>query len=136
MTAIRNKRAKLDYEIIRKFECGIVLNGSAVRAIRDRGGSISQAHVRIISGEIFLINAKFGNETSPSYKLLLARREIDYIDTQIKSKKLTLIPLSLYTRGRFFKLEIALARSRKKYQKKEILKRRDVEREIARELKN
>jgi SsrA-binding protein len=128
---IINRRAKFDYEIIEKFEAGIVLNGKDVHAIRDGQANITQAFAKIIEGEIYLINANFGGETH-SRKLLLHKREIASISSQLKAKSLTLIPLKVYNKRHRFKVLLGLGKSKKKFQKKETIKKRDIEREIAR----
>ena len=139
---IQNKRAKFDYSILHEYEAGIVLTGSEVRAVRDGRVSLNQSYAKFLHGEIYLVNAHFNiapqNEADAtrSRKLLLHRKEIESIEHQMKAKKLTLIPLSLYTSGRFIKARIGLARARKQVEKRQILRQKDIEREIERDLKD
>ncbi|OGM30960.1 SsrA-binding protein [Candidatus Woesebacteria bacterium RIFCSPHIGHO2_01_FULL_44_10] len=134
-----NRRARFDYEFIERHEAGIVLTGAEVKAVRAKKVNISQAHARIINGEMYLINANFNGENienpTRTKKLLLHRKEIESLETKIKAKKLTLVPVSLYTTRRLVKVEIALAKAKRKHEKREKIKKKDIEREIERELK-
>ena len=138
---IINRRAKFDYKIIEPFETGIVLTGAEVKAIKGRRVSIKEAYAKIINGEVYLINANVSinglknYDSTRSRKLLLGKSEIVRIISEIKGKKLTLVPTKLYTKGRLIKLEIALAKGRKGMEKKKLEKRRDIEREQKREAK-
>ena len=134
-----NRRARFDYEFIERHEAGMVLPGAEVQAVRAKKVNISQAHARIINGEMYLINANFNGENienpTRTKKLLLHRKEIESLETKIKAKKLTLVPVSLYTTRRLVKVEIALAKAKRKHEKREKIKKKDIEREIERELK-
>ena len=138
---VLNKKARYDYLILEKYEAGIALLGGEVKAIRAGNISINQAYAKEVNGEIYLVNANISVPGKKDYnptrsrKLLLHKREIVSIITKIKAKKLTLVPTKVYTRGRLIKAEIALAKSKRKYQKKELLKRRAIERDVERELK-
>lgn len=138
---VLNKKARYDYQILEKYETGIALIGAEVKAIRAGKININQAYAKEIDGEIFLINANISVPGKKDYnptrsrKLLLHKKEITSITTKLKAKKLTLVPTKVYTRGRLIKAEIALAKSKRKFQKKELLKRRAIEREVERELK-
>lgn len=116
-----------------------MLTGAEVKAVRAKKVNISQAHARIINGEMYLINANFNGENienpTRTKKLLLHRKEIESLETKIKAKKLTLVPVSLYTTRRLVKVEIALAKAKRKHEKREKIKKKDIEREIERELK-
>jgi SsrA-binding protein len=142
MKAILNRRAKFDYQLFDTYEAGIVLMGAEVKAIRAGSVNISAAFVRFIQNELYLINAnitvrdkKDYNPTRPR-KLLLHKRELTKITSKLKAKKLTLVPTKVYTRGPLIKLEFAIAKSKKTYKKKETIKKRDIERDIERELKD
>lgn len=135
---IQNKKAKFDYEIIETIEAGIKLSGAEVKAIRAGKVSLDQAYVKILDHEAYLINANISAENidnTRSRKLLLHKRQALNLEHKTKTKKLTIVPIKLYNKGPFFKLEIALARSRRKYKKKEVLKKRDLDRQIEREYK-
>lgn len=142
MTTI-NKRAKVDYEIIENIEAGISLFGSEVKAVRAGQASINQAFVRIVNGEAVLVNANIAPSQPPQQynptrtrKLLLHRKQIDSLTGKVKGQNLTLIPLKLYNKGSLIKLEVALARSKKKFEKKDRIKLKDIERDIQRAVKD
>lgn len=128
-----NRKATFNYQIFERIETGIVLSGSDVKRIRLGKVELTSAHAKIVSGEVFLVGAVF--DSHKSRKLLLHKKEIISLDSKMKQKKLTLVPLSLYTKGRLFKVELALARTKRKFEKKETLKKRDIDREIDRSLR-
>jgi SsrA-binding protein len=138
---IINRKANYQYKLESdRFEAGIALSGGEVKAVRNGRGDISQSYAKVLNGEIYLINANIpvlGAKASPtrSRKLLLHREEILSILTKAKQQKLTLIPVKLYTKGRLIKAELALGKNKKQYQKKESIKRKDVERDIEREFR-
>ena len=138
---VLNKKARYDYQILEKYETGIALIGAEVKAIRAGKISINQAYAKEVNGEIYLVNANISvpgkKDYSPtrSRTLLLHKKEIVSIITKIKAKKLTIVPTKVYTRGRLIKAEIALAKSKREFQKKELLKSRAIQRDIERELK-
>lgn len=138
---IFNKRAKYEYEITpEKVEAGVSLKGIEAKSLRDGRGDLSQSHVRIMENEVYLINANIP-ANSPNYnptrirKLLLHRKEIISIRTKIKQQKLVLVPLKLYNKGRLIKLELALGKPKRKFEKKDAIKKRDIEMDIKRELR-
>ena len=139
---IINKKANLNYRIFEKIEAGIVLLGSEAKSLRTRGGDLSNCYAKVIQGEVYLINLNIPIENKKDYdskrsrKLLLHKNEIVSISSKIKAQGLTLIPIKLYNKGPLFKLELALAKSKRKYEKKESIKKRDIEREIESELRN
>ena len=137
-----NRRARHEYFIDETFEAGIVLLGSEVKALRAGHGSIKEAHAGEMGGEIYLINAHI-SEYAPAArqnhehrrprKLLLHKRERDKLLGQLRQKGVTLVPLSLYFNPRgIVKLELGLARGKKKADKRETEKKRDWERQKAR----
>lgn len=138
---VTNRRARYNYRLFDKYEAGVSLTGVEVKAIRDGRANISSAYAKIINSEIYLVNANIQAKGVKDYnplrtrKLLLNKAEIISIQTKIKQKKLTLVPTKLYTRGRLIKIEIALAKTKRKFEKKEAIKKKDIEREIAKELK-
>ena len=136
-----NKRASFDHELLERIEAGLSLSGSEAKAIRLGHLNISQAYAKIMSGEIYLINANIQIEGKKDYnstrsrKLLLHRPQIELLEAKMKAKNLTLVPVSLYTKGRFYKVEIALAKPKRKFEKKASLKKTDLERDVQRELR-
>lgn len=127
----RNKKARFDYEILDRFEAGLVLTGSEVKVLRNGKGSIAQAYVKIRKGEAWLLQANFpqyeqasynNHETDRPRKLLLNKKELKKLHAKIQQKGLTLVPLTLMFRGPWVKLEIALAKGRRKGDRREALK--------------
>lgn len=137
---ILNKKATFNFELVGdRIESGIVLTGLEVKSIKENRTDISNAYVKIIGGEAFLVNANMPLQTDDptrSRKLLLHRDQLTQLDTQIHQQKLTLIPTKLYTKGRFIKLQIAQAKAKRSFEKKDSIKRKDLDREAQRELKD
>lgn len=140
---IVNKRARHDYFLLEEFEAGIVLAGPEVKSLKAGHASLGESFVRIIDGQAWLLNAHINpypyadnRDYNPrrSRKLLLHRQELLKIQQKVKEKGLTIVPVSCYTKGRNIKLKIVLARGKKKYDKRETIKRRDIERQVEREL--
>jgi len=142
---VTNPRARFDYELLERFEAGLVLKGSEVKSIKAGKISLKESFVKLYENEAWLYNAHVHpypfadnqdyNPTRPR-KLLLHRKELLKLYQKTEQKRLTIVPLSCYTKGRNIKLEIALARGKKKYEKKEAKKRKDLDREAERILKN
>lgn len=136
---ILNRKARHDYSISHKFEAGIVLSGVETKAIRLGKVDISRAYVKIINREPFLVGALIDiGDTKPSEsskKLLMHKSEIETLLAEIKGSRLTLIPLKIYNKGRRIKLEVGLARSKKKFEKKAESKKKALEREAKKDLK-
>ena len=144
-----NKKAFFNFEILEKFEAGISLTGQEVKSIKTSGVSLAGTYVvpkknKKGKTEFFWVGAyvhpyqpKNAINFNPQRerKLLLQKREISYLLGKIQQKGLTLIPLRLYNKKGWLKLEIGLAKGRKKVEKKEILKKRAIEKEIERRLK-
>lgn len=136
---IINRRAKFDYELVETYEAGISLTGAEAKSVKMGHVDISQAHAKEISGEFFLINANISGENvkKPTRlrKLLLHKKEIVSLTTKAKAKRLTFVPLSIYTTRGLVKVKLALAKPKKSFSKKETIKKRDIEREVQRELR-
>lgn len=141
---ITNRRAFYDYQLLEKLEAGINLYGAEVKAVRLGHADLTGSHVRIMGSEAYLINAKIfpytyarpeGYDEKRTRKLLLHKKEIIALKSKLDGQNLTLVPLALYTTKRFIKLEIALAKGKKTFQKKESKKREDMKRELEEELK-
>lgn len=141
---ITNRRAYHDYHILEKLEAGIHLTGPEVKSVKGGHMSLEGAFVRIIGSEAYLVNAQIfpypharleNYDPRRTRKLLLHKKEIIALKTKINQQDLTLVPLSCYNKQGFLKLEIALARGKRKYEKREALKRKDLEREMEEELR-
>lgn len=140
---ITNKRAFFDYSILERFEAGINLYGTEVKAVRLGHADLTGSHVRIIGSEAYLINAKIfpykysrpeNYDEQRTRKLLLHKNEIIALKSKTEGQNLTLVPVSLYTTKSFIKLEIALGKGKKQYDKKESIKKKDIQREIEQEM--
>ena len=139
---ISNRRAKFDYALEpEKVEAGLSLTGGEAKAVRTGHADLSVSVARIMNGEAYLINANIPVAGAVKYdakrtrKLLLHSGEILAISTKMKQRKLTLVPVKMYTKGRFVKIELALGKPKKKFEKKEAIKKKDIERELARDYK-
>ena len=135
---IFNKKAKFNYNLLEKYEAGIALTGKEVKAFRKGAVDLSSTYGKIIDGEVYLVGANFSVDTDPtrSRKLLLHKKEITSILTKLKAKRLTLVPTKMYNKRRLVKLELALAKPKKQFSKKESKKRADLDREAERELRS
>jgi len=139
-----NRKAKHDFEILDTYEAGLVLTGSEIKSIRASRVSLRESFVQPRNDELWLLNAhiapydqagRFGHDPLRPRKLLLHRKEIDRIVARVQEKGLTIIPTVMYlTRGRA-KVEIALARGKKRYDKREALRKRDSQRQIERSVR-
>jgi SsrA-binding protein len=139
-----NKKAIFDYEVLEKYEAGLVLFGQEVKSIKTGHINLSGSYVAIKNVEPFLVGVKVPpyqpNNAGADYneerqrKLLLNKKEINYLIGKTKTKGFSLIPLKIYDNNGRIKLEFGLAKGKKKYNKKEKIKERDVEREVNREL--
>lgn len=141
---LRNRRATHDYEIFERYEAGLELTGSEVKSLRQGGGSIAEAFARVSGGEVYLEGmtippyqqASYNNhEPLRSRKLLLKSRQIDEITRGLDRKGLTLVPTKLYFKDGWAKIEVALARGRKLYDKRREQAKKDAQRQIDRALK-
>ena len=140
----KNKKAFYEYEILDRFEAGIALLGSEVKALRERKISLKESYARIKGGEAWLENCHIGayshgghasHEPLRPRKLLLHRREINKLIGKTERKGLTLVPLSVYFKNGNVKVEIALARGKQIHDKRETSRRKTIEREVQTELK-
>ena len=139
---IKNRKARFEYEILDKFTAGIVLRGTEIKAIREGQASITESFCEFSNGELFVINmtiqeyshATFFNHAPKSErKLLLNRNELRKLEKEVRNTGLTIIPLLLFTTDKgLAKLEIALARGKKQYDKRETMKDRDTKRDLSR----
>lgn len=144
-TAVINRKAKRDYEIVDKIEAGIVLSGGEVKSIRAGSINLSESYVRIKNAECFLVDCHINpyaferqDDIKPTKdrKLLLHKREIERLNAQVKQKGLTLIPLAVYfnAKGRC-KLEIGVGKGKKVHDKRQDIKERDAKKYLERALR-
>ncbi|MDR3215126.1 MAG: SsrA-binding protein SmpB [Bacilli bacterium] len=141
-----NKKAKYDYYLLDTFEAGIILKGTEIKAIRQNGINLKDAYVRINHNlEAYLLNLfiplyengnRFNHEERRERKLLLHKNELKKINQEVKEKSLTIIPTKIYFSKDLVKVEIALAKGKKNYDKREVLKAKDTQRHIQKVLKN
>ena len=140
---ITNRRAFFDYQLLEKFEAGINLYGAEVKAVRLGHADLTGSHVRIMGTEAYLINAKIfpykysspeGYDEKRTRKLLLHKQEIIALKGKTEGQNLTLVPVSIYTTKSFIKVEIALGKGKKQYDKKESIKQKDIQRDIEQEM--
>jgi SsrA-binding protein len=140
-----NKRAHFNYETLETYEAGIELTGPEVKSIKSGHISIKESFATIKDSEIWLTNAHVTpykpaslNNAEPTRprKLLLKKDEVNHLVGKVQAEGLTLVPTKLYLSHGLIKVEIALARGKKTWNKKEIIKKRDIDREVARELKD
>ncbi len=139
-----NKKARFDYETLEKLEAGLVLQGFEVKSVKNKRVDLTDSYALIRGGELFVFNLKIyplqqanvvNYRQGQSRKLLISKKEINRLQGRIQSQKLTLVPLRLYNKGNFVKLEIGLAKRKRKYEKREAIRRREAEREIQRSFK-
>ncbi len=143
-TIATNRRARHEYQILERFECGLVLHGYEVKSIRQGRANLQEAYGTVERGEAFVENLHItpyshGDlrtiDPLRSRKLLLRRKEIDYLEGKTRERGLTLIPLRLYFRGPHVKLEMGLARGKKLYDRRREIAERDARRDIDRATK-
>lgn len=136
-----NRKASFNYQLLERIEAGVVLTGSEVKSLRGGGANIGEAYAMMKDGEIWLINSHI-NPYEPAHylnhkpkrdrKLLLHKRELLKISQKMKEKGLTLVPTKLYFKEGRAKCELAMAKGKKSYDKKESIKKRDITRELSR----
>ncbi len=140
----KNRRATFDYEITERLEAGLVLSGDEVKSLKAGHGSLKGSFVALRDNEAYLSNAhitpyskasnKADIEPTRNRKLLLHRKQIDQLIVQ-KQSGLSVVPTALLLAGNLIKIEIGIGRGKKRYDKRETIKRRDTDREVARQLK-
>lgn len=149
MQPIFNKQAGFDYEILERYEAGLILAGQEVKSVKNGQMNLKGAYVafkHVPTPELYLINAHISAYKNagplPSYdptrsrKLLLTKKEIKSLIGKLDQKGLTIVPLKVYTIRNLVKIELGLAKGKKQYEKKELKKKQDVEKEIRRTLKS
>ena len=142
---IQNRKASFDYEIIETFEVGIVLTGTEIKSIRLGKANLKDSYAIIKNNEIYLLNMHiskydqgniFNHEETRTRKLLMHKKEILKLRDRLDLEGFTLIPLKLYFKGSKAKILLGLAKGKKNYDKREAIKKKDIERQLARDLKN
>lgn len=141
---ILNRKVNFDYEIIDTFETGIVLTGTEIKSIRLGKCNLKDSYAIIKNNEIFILNMhishyeqgnRFNHEETRTRKLLMHKKEILKLRDKLEIEGFTLVPIKLYFKGSKAKLLIGLAKGKKNYDKRESIKKKDIERQIAKELK-
>lgn len=141
---IVNKKALHNYHILEHLEAGIVLSGAEVKSIRSGRIDLGESYVKTLNGEAFLINANIPMynqaadreyDATKSRKLLLHKDQINSLIGKTSGKTVTLVPVSIYEKNNRFKVEVGLARSKKEFDKRKIIKERDHQRRIEQELR-
>ena len=141
---VKNKKARFNYEITDTFEAGIVLHGTEVKSLRQKMCNIEQSYAYIKNGEVFvtgmLISAyemgnRFNHDPERERKLLLHKSQIKWLIGKVKEKGYSLVPLRLYFKNGKAKIELGLGRGKAKYDKRETIQRRDLDRDMQREIK-
>src|SRR3954451_24926409 len=140
-----NRQASHRYEFLDKLECGLVLQGTEVKSLRDNGAALKDGFASIKDGELWLHNvhippygpaARDNHDPDRTRKLLIHRSEMEKWIGRTKEKGLTLVPTRMYFSGPRAKVEIALARGKDQYDKRETIKKRDTERDVQRQLRD
>ena len=143
-TVATNRKAYHNYHIGDSIEAGLALTGTEIKSIRNGRISLGDAYVRPEAGELWLVNAHIARYEAGSYlsheptrprKLLLHRKQIDSLASQVAEKGLTLVPVKLYLKDSRAKVAVALAKGKKLYDKRESITRREIERELGRATK-
>lgn len=148
MVLVENKKARFDYEVLETFSAGVELLGLEVKSLRAGRGSLEGARVIVRGNEAYLVGATIppyqannlaggmvGYEADRTRRLLLTKKEISGLSGGASQKGLTIIPLSYYNKAGKIKLEIAVVRGKKKYDKRNVVRKKDAERDIARAVK-
>lgn len=141
----QNKKARHDYSIIDTIEAGIVLQGTEIKSIRNSRINLKDGYARIRNGEAWLCNVHispyeqgniFNHDPLRNRKLLLHKKQIRRLEGELKNPGTTVVPLKVYIKDGFAKVLIGIAKGKKQYDKREALKRKDVDRQIERTMKN
>lgn len=141
---ILNKKALHNYHILEHLEAGIVLSGAEVKSIRSGRIDLGESYVRILNGEAYLVNTNIPRynqaadkeyDAQKSRKLLLHKTEISSLIGKTSGKSVTLVPVSIYEKNNRFKVEVGLAKSKKEFDKRKIIKEKDHQRRVEQELR-
>ena len=144
MLLVKNRRAKHDYVIKNTWEAGLVLAGHEVKSLRLKQGSLEGSYIKIIDQEAWLINARinpyrYSNledyDPKKTRKLLLTKKEIYQLIDAVNQKKLTIIPLKIFLRNNRIKIQIGAGKGKKEFEKRAVIKKRDLKRQLSKEFK-
>jgi len=140
-----NRRARADYDILETFEAGIALTGAEIKSVRARQVSLAEAYAHVKDGQLWLVNCHiaayqaaghYGQQDSRrARKLLLHRTQIARLGLESGRQRLTIVPLRLYIKDHLAKVEIGLARGRRRYEKRDVIQRREAGREMGRAIR-
>ncbi|MDO8509922.1 MAG: SsrA-binding protein SmpB [bacterium] len=140
MELAKNKKAFFDYEIQEKMEAGLVLTGAEVKSVRNGQVNLKGSYITFYNDQAFMIGAHISAykpagpqkdyDPTRTRRLVIRKREIRYLQAKSQEKGLTIIPLSIYTKQRFIKVEIGVGRGKKEFDKRESIKKRDLDRDI------
>ena len=141
----RNRKAHFLYHLLEEFEAGLVLSGTEVKSLRQGKASLQESYGEIREGELYLVGChvneyaegnRYNHDPLRDRKLLMSRKQILRLRTKVEEKGLTLVPLSIYFRGGWAKVTLALARGKKTFDKREHIKKREADREARRVLRH
>lgn len=135
---IINKKAEFKYKLENdRYEAGISLTGDEAKAAKTNKVDLTNSYAKIMGGEVWLVGANISGSNEPirTRKLLLNKKEIVSIGSKIKQKRLTFVPMSMYTKGRLLKVELALGKTKKSYDKRKSIKEKDIKRQTEKDLK-
>lgn len=141
---VENRKARAEYTILDQYDAGIMLSGGEVKMLRSHRGSLVGAHVRVVQGKVILLNAQIpaypfsrneDYEPTQTRTLLLHAKEILKLDEAQNTKGLSIIPLEIFAGKRFIKVRIAVAKGKKQYERREDIKKRDLQREVDKDFK-
>ena len=144
-TFATNRKARRDYEILETYEAGLELRGTEIKSIRQRRASLDESFARIDEGELFLYNMhvspyeqgnRFNVEPTRLRKLLMHRHEIERVAGLVAQKRLTLVPLRLYQQHGLVKVELALAKGKRLYEKRDRIREREAQRDLQRRIRH
>ena len=142
---IQNRKVNFDYEIVETFETGIVLTGTEIKSIRQGQANLKDSYAIIRNSEIYLLNMYiskydqgniFNHDETRTRKLLMHKKEILKLKDKLDLEGFTLVPIKLYFKGSKAKILLGLAKGKKNYDKREAIKKKDVTRQMAKDLKN
>ena len=144
MIEINNRKAKYDYEILDTIEAGIVLTGTEIKSIKNGSANLKDSYAIIKNGEIFLLNMHishyeqgniFNHDETRTRKLLLHKKEILKLNDKVKMLGYTLVPIKLYFKKNKAKILVGIAKGKKNYDKREAIKKKDIQRDIDKQMK-
>ncbi len=136
---IKNKKAYFNYEILEELEAGIQLTGTEIKSIRNGKVNIKESYIRIKNGEAFIIHMhiskydegnQFNHDETRDRKLLLHKKQIKKLKEEVDQDGISLVPIKLYIKNRYAKILLGVGKGKKVYDKKEAIKKRDIEREV------